>query len=261
MGRLPDLADPRRFTEFVQWRKLHDRAPHHGALMDKIAAKEIAGAALGADWITPTLWAGTALPARMPFALPAIVKARHGCNQNAVLRHPLPAWRWAALRLRARQWMAARYGYWLDEGAYAETPRGLMAKPLLDGGGGALPVDYKIYVFGGQATHIQVHLDRRAGRHRWVLHDRDFGPLVPGPERPARPASLAAMLAAAETLAARESFCRADFNEIDGRPRFGEFCLYPGSGLDRFAADWIDRELADLWRAALTRHTQTQFLG
>ena len=38
--------------------------------------------------------------------------------------------------------------------------------------------------------------------------------------------------------------------EVDGAPRFGEFCLYPGSGLDRFAADWIDFELGSLWHSA-----------
>lgn len=59
------------------------------------------------------------------------------------------------------------------------------------------------------------------------------------------------MLAAAETLAGDMNFLRVDFYDIGGRPYFGEYCLYPGSGLDPFAADWIDLELGALWLSAM----------
>ena len=146
------------------------------------------------------------------------------------------------------RWQRSAYGGWLDEWAYRDVPRGLLIEPLL-GGSLPLPIDYKIYVFAGVATHVQVHLDR-GGRHRWILHDRNWRPLVAHPDRPPAPACLRAMLAAAETLAGSNAFLRVDFYEMDGRPYFGEFCLYPGSGLDPFAADWIDLELGALWLGA-----------
>lgn len=247
-GRLPDLAAAPRFTEMVQRRKLFDRDPRQTALLDKLAAKRAAARLLGPEWTTPTLWQGFVLPERPPFALPAIVKARHGCNQYEVLRDEPPPRRWALLRERAARWMAGPYGKWLDEWAYEGVPRGLIAEPLL-GTGPGLPVDYKIYVFGGEATHVQVHLGRGVD-HRWVLHDRAFRPLVDDGRQLPRPRSLGDMLAAAEILAQGQAFIRIDFYEIDGAPRFGEFCLYPGSGLDRFAADWIDFELGSLWHSA-----------
>ena len=246
--RVPDLVTAPRFTEMVQRRKLHDRDPGQTRLMDKIAAKQMASALLGPEWTTPTLWHGMTLPSSPPFPMPAILKARHGCNQYQVLRsNPSPR-EWAALRSRSARWMAGPYGQWLDEWAYANVPRGLIVEPLL-GDGKTLPLDYKIYVFGGRATHIQVHLDR-AGDHRWILHDRSFRPLVATSERLPAPRSLNTMLQAAETLAAGRDFLRVDFFEIDGAPRFGEFCLYPGSGLDRFAHDHIDLELGALWHDA-----------
>ncbi len=249
-GRLPDLAAPRRFTELVQLRKLYDRSPDQTVLMDKIAAKRIAAATLGQEWTVPTLWHGTDLPAAPSFAMPAIVKARHGCNQNAVLRREPSAAEWQRLGKRARRWQRAPYGLWLDEWAYRGVPRGVIAEPLL-GGGQRLPIDYKIYVFGGKATHVQVHLDRGGRRHRWILHDRDWRPLIEGADRPPAPPSLAAMLDAAEALAAGKNFLRIDFYDVGGRPYFGEYCLYPGSGFDPFAADWIDFELGALWLAAM----------
>ena len=246
--RLPDLERARRFTEMVQLRKLHDRDPRQPMLMDKLAAKRMVADRLGADWVVPLAWEGSTLPAAIPFNCPAILKARHGCNQYRVLRTAPDSDAWERLRRTAKRWTRTCYGAWLDEWGYRATPRGLLAEPLLDNDGG-LPVDYKIYVFGGRATHVQVHLDR-AGRHRWVLHDRDWRQLVPSADTPPPPRSLSAMIAAAEHLAQGHDFLRIDFYEVEGRPLFGEFCLYPGSGLDPFAADWIDFELGSLWRAA-----------
>lgn len=231
--RYPDLDAPTRFTELVQRRKLTDRSARQSQLMDKLAVKAMVSGRLGAEWVIPTLWHGTALPASIPFDVPAILKARHGCNQYVVLCSPPSEREWGRLQRRAARWQRRPYGIWLDEWAYRDVPRGVMAEPLL-GGALPLPIDYRIYVFGGRATHVQVHLDR-GRRHRWILYDRDWRQLVACDDRPAAPASLAAMLEAAEDLARDTAFLRVDFYEVDGHPYFGEFCLYPGSGFDPFA--------------------------
>ncbi len=245
---MPDLVAAPRFTEMVQRRKLFDRDDRHTALMDKLAAKRAVANVLGPEWITPSIWQGFVLPERPINPMPIIVKARHGCNQYEALRGEPSLPRWSALRERAVQWMKRPYGTWLDEWAYEGVPRGLIAEPLL-GDGPSQPVDYKIYVFGGQATHIQVHLGR-GENHRWILHDRAFRPLVASRHRMSAPRSLGPMLDAAEALGAGHDFIRIDFYEVNGAARFGEFCLYPGSGLDPFAADWIDFELGRLWHDA-----------
>jgi hypothetical protein len=243
-----NLEDPRRFTELVQARKLYDRCPSQRLLMDKVAAKSLARHVLGNDWAIATSWAGLRLPDRAPFSFPTILKARHGCNQYAMMREDPGARRWHRLQQASGHWLQRPYGLLLDEWAYRDITRGLLAEPLL-GNGVDLPIDYKVYVFGGQATHVQVHLGRGQD-HRWILHDRDWRQLVPMLDRPSPPRSLRAMLDAAEALAVGKDFLRVDFYEIAGKPLFGEFCLYPGSGLDPFAADWIDFELGDLWRLA-----------
>ena len=247
-GRLVDLANPRRFTELVQHRKLYDRSPGQHPLLDKCEVKSRVRSVLGDEWTIPTLWSDTALPLSPDLAGPVIIKARHGCNQNAVLRTAPGADAWSELGRKTRRWLSRPYGLWLDEWAYRAVPRGLIAEPLL-GEGPTLPLDYKIYVFGGEATHVQVHLGRGM-RHRWILHDRNWRKLVHCDEAVAPPSALNEMLAAAEALAAGTQFLRIDFYQIGGQPKFGEFCLYPGSGLDRFAADWIDFELGSLWRDA-----------
>ena len=125
-----------------------------------------------------------------------------------------------------------------------------MIEPFI-GDAGKLPVDYKIYTFGGRATHIQVHLDRE-NRHRWILFDRDWQ-RVSAPTAdadPEKPLSLSRMLIAAEKLGRGFDFVRADFYEVDDQPLFGELTFYPGSGLDKFHPVSLDEDLGQLWRAA-----------
>lgn len=232
------------FTEWVQWRKLHDRDHGLAMLTDKLFAKDLAAARLGDDFIIPTLWQGTQLPSLPPWPLPVIVKANHGCGQFVVVRDAADWQR--ALRV-APAWLAKPYGEWLDEWHYTQARRLLLVEPFI-GPAHALPVDYKIYVFGGVARCIQVHLDR-ASRHRWTQYDRQWRRLSAsaGDDDVAPPRSLATMLRAAESIAAGRDHLRVDFYEMDGQPLFGEACLFPGSGLDPFHPAELDAQLGAYW--------------
>lgn len=244
--RVPNLSAPALFTELVQRRKLRDRDPRMPRMADKVTAKSLVAAQLGREWIIPTLWTGDKLPAKSPWDRPVVVKSRHGCNQNAFVRGSGDEWRRA--RAASAKWMRRDYGWWLDEWLYSHILRGLLIEPMI-GSGGELPVDYKILVFGGQATHVQVHIDR-AHDHRWILHDRDWRPLSSHASTVPRPTALPAMLAAAETLAEGFDFVRVDFYQPDSQPLFGEISFYPGSGLDPFAPQTLDAELGQLWLQA-----------
>lgn len=244
-GRLPDLDSPRRFTEWVQWRKLEDTDPTLAALTDKLHAKSIAG-----DLAVPTLWSGSLLPLEPPGPLPLMVKANHGCNQFVVVRTLAD---WTKAQRHSRRWMKSDYGGVLDEEHYRAARRIILVEPFLGGAGADLPADYKVYVFGGRAEVVQLH-HGRGGKHRWTQFDRRWRPLSDDPLTAPPPATLSEMLDAAERLAGRRDFLRVDFYEVDGRLWFGEFCLCPGSGLDPFHPDPLDYALGDCWSAARSGH-------
>jgi len=244
-GRWPNLDAPRTFTEWVQWRKLSERSLLLASMTDKITAKAIVTARLGAEWVVPTLWSGTEAPATPPWATPFVIKASHGCNQFAVVRDI--ARDWPKALARSRTWTTKRYGYWLDEWLYSKSEPGLIVEPLI-GEDDALPNDYKLYVFNGCAEVIQVHTDR-LGDHRWVQYDRHWTRLSTGPEA-TPPATLRAMIAAAEALGQGHDFLRIDFYDTPRQPLFGEYCLYPGSGLDPFEPVALDEHLGAKWRDA-----------
>lgn len=238
---------PRRFTDWIQWRKLYDRDPRMPALADKVAVKRHVAALLGEDWVTPTLYEGDALPPTAPWPAPFVVKSRHGCNQRAFVR--TGAEDWGAIRAAAHKWVRGPYGQLLDEWLYRGVPTGVLVEPFI-GAGDALPIDYKIYVFGGRAACVKVDRDREHGHWR-SIHALDWRP-VWAPDGAALlppPASLREMIAAAEMLGREFDFVRVDFYEIEGRPRFGEMTFYPGSGLSPLPDD-LDHMLGGLWTDA-----------
>ena len=244
-GRFPALANPRRFTEWVQWRKLNDRHTGRARLTDKGHSKRIAAAALGDGFVVPTLWEGKRLPDVAPWSLPFVVKANHGCRQTVVVRTPADYQR---ARRAAPIWLRQVYGRWLDEWHYRGARRMILVEPFI-GELAQQPIDYKIYVFGGRAAMVQVH-EGRGDRHQWSQYDRHWARLSSDGRIVAAPRSLSRMLAAAERLAQGQDFLRVDFYDVDGVPLFGEFCLYPGSGLDRFDPPGLDDWLGAQWSAA-----------
>lgn len=253
-GRLPDVNDPKLFTEWVQYRKLHDRDPRLPTLADKVAVKAWVAARLGPSWVIPTLWNGTTLPTEAAWPLPFVVKARHGCNQTRFMFDGKADWR--GIRRDAERWMKSQYGSWLSEWLYQDIPRGLLVEPYV-GDGPTLPVDYKFYVFGGQVEYVQVHLGR-GGKHRWMVLDRDWHRLSTptGDAAPARPSALTKMISAAETLGQGFNFVRVDLYDGVKSPLFGEMTFYPGSGLDRFDPVSLDARMGRSWRAALSKGSE-----
>ena len=243
-GRWPELDAPQRFTEWVQWRKLNDRRHGLAQLTDKAHGKCIAKARIGAEHVIPTLFLGHVLPAVAQWPMPFIVKANHGCGQYIVVRGAAD---YARARAVTPLWLARPYGNMLDEWHYRSARRLLLVEPYV--GGAALPLDYKVYVFGGRAEVVQLHVGR-GRRHRWTQFDRDWRPLSHGPIEAEPPPRLGELLAAAEAMAGTEDFLRVDFYCEDGRLSFGEYCLYPGSGLDPFQPDTLDLALGERWGAA-----------
>lgn len=247
-GRLPDLDNPQTFNEHVQHRKLFEHDMRMPPLADKVAVKQIVADQIGPEWVIPTYWHGSILPEYPVWPEPFVVKARHGCNQSAFIFGDNADW--SAVRRKARRWMKSDYGLWLDEWLYPHITRGILVEPFV-GTAPDLPIDYKVFVFGGRAEFVQVHLGRNE-RHRWIVFDLDWRRVsAPSADAdPARPDTLPAMIAAAEQLAKGFDFVRVDLYEVDGRPLFGEMTFYPGSGLDPFNPVSLDLEMGRHWSAA-----------
>lgn len=257
-GYLPDLARPTKYCEWVQWRKLNDRDLSLARLTDKLYAKSVAAEAIGASLVIPTYWQGDQLPHTAPWPTPFIVKANHGCGQFVVVRSEDD---WRSAQRAAPRWLTGTYGKWLDEWHYRCARRALLVEPFI-GPEKGLPVDYKVFVFGGSAQFVQVHLDRHAD-HRWAQFDRHWQRVSGSTDDDdiVAPLRLQEMFEAAELIARDRDHLRVDFYEVEGRLWFGEMCLFPGSGLDPFDPVSLDETFGGFWTKSVEQRRSAESLN
>lgn len=250
---LRSVVYPRTFSEKVQRMKLFNRDPRLPQRENKILVKDFVRQKLGDSWVTPTLWQGEYLPVleQRTWPIPFVIKANNGCGWNIFVRGESDL-DWPRIESAAAEWRRATFGVDLGEWLYGVIEPSLLVEPFI-GARSSLPVDYKLWTFGGKVHFIQVDTNREDD-HRRIMFDPDWNRLpftlkYPIDPRPiVKPASLDLMIYAAEILAEDFPFVRVDFYEIDDAPRFGEMSFYPGSGFERFDPPEWDAKAGALWR-------------
>jgi hypothetical protein len=169
---------------------------------------------------------------------------------NKFVRSPEEA-DWPTIEALCNEWLATRnYGDWGGEWLYSQIQPRLLVEPYI--GAADLPIDYKLWTFHGRVEFIQVDTDR-ATDHKRTMFDRDWKQLPFTTTWPIdsrlieRPASLAQMIEAAETLSEDLPFVRVDLYEVGASPRFGEMTFYPDSGWAHFKPPSYDLKVGSLY--------------
>lgn len=253
MGFVPNFAAPVTFTEKVHWRKIFDDDPRFAVLLDKLQAKQFVGNRL--PWLDfpQVLWQGED-PREIPFdrlTVPYIVKCNHGCGMNIAVPEPASADR-DGIAAKMSGHLAETFGGSVGERSYATIEPKVFVETLIGKGEDYLPTDYKLSVIGGRVAYVVVTASRAALR-KIAFYDRDWNRMalaqgdIDSTLELARPESFSRMVAAAEALAVNFDMLRVDFYEDAGEPVFGEFTVYPRSGLLQFDPPTFDEEIGACW--------------
>lgn len=260
MRHPPNFAAPATFTEKIHWRKIFDDDPRFAIVLDKLKAKEFVRDRLPGLHVPVVLWQ-VDNPRDIPFdelKVPYIVKCNHGCAMNAVVADPAQADSGAIIADMTRH-LAETYGERKLERGYAHIKRMVFVEALIGEDQGYEPVDYKFNVVAGRVALVVVTASRASVR-KTALFDRDWARLavaqggIDATLEIARPESFSRMVEAAETLGSEFDMIRVDFYEDAGEPVFGEFTIYPRSGLQQFDPPAFDRELGARWDIATSRY-------
>lgn len=251
-GRLPNLQQPRTFSEKIAYRKLHDRDPRIPLLVDKIAAKEQMAARFGEDFIIPMLESFVS-EAEVNFAAlpyPCVVKPNHLSGFNVFLREqPTDP---DKVRRRLGRLLRQRYENASEEWAYSRIAPCLLVEPWIDGGEHGL-IDYKLHTFGERVFSIQVDVDRYKHHGRcffdtaWKQMPLELVYPKAAYEIP-RPVALERMIQLAEQIGEGFSYVRVDLYEIAEKVKFGEATFYPGAGLEVFNPREYDALFGAQWK-------------
>lgn len=253
-GQWPDISSPKTFCEKIQYRKLYDRNPLYGKLVDKIAVKSYIAERIGAEHAVPTYWTGTRISEIdwTTIPLPAVIKPNHASGMGEFLYDRKDIDRLLTLDPTAR-WLAIDQAAYNREWAYSQVKRQIMIEKMLMRDGG-VPWDYRCFVFNGAVSHFSV--DMRVGDQGytadysldWELlpfHDPDYFPLSPTPLP--RPDRLDDMIRLATKVAEGIDFVRVDFFDTGEQVYIGELTFYPGGGFEVFDPPEYDLILGQKW--------------
>ena len=258
MGFKLNLANPQRFTEKLQWYKIHYRNKLMGICVDKYEVRNYVESK-GLDNTLNKLYCVCSDPDEIDFAaLPDrfVIKTTDGgggenifiCRDKSSLDVPqlkktLLSWKDKKNVNPGREWaytLIKQSRYIVEE--YLEN----------DVNPEAGISDYKFFCFNGKPHCIAYDIDRYIGHKRnfydieWNnLHvstdcDTFDDNLVPRPE------GLEDMCKVAEILSKDFPFVRVDLYYIKGKVYFGELTFYPWSGYVKFSPQEFDYKLGAL---------------
>lgn len=254
-GRLPDLDNPKTFSEKLQWMKLNLRSDLMSTCVDKYeVGNYIRDKGYGNllpkiyglyDSVYQIDW--EVLPEQF------VIKATHGSNWNLIVKDKkeIDKWIWEKV-----------FEIWLDdnifwpgrEWPYKNLKPRLMSEEYLEDKSGGL-MDYKIFCFHAEPHFVQVNVGRGTDEHAQNFYDMEWNLLPFGKHLPpnpnikiAPPSRLHRMAEIAKDLAAPFPFVRVDFYEVDGKIIFGEMTFFPKSGLPDFTLPGYDEKFGKLIR-------------
>lgn len=265
-GRPPELRPPRRFTEYVIHRLIHDRDPLLKRVSDKLAVRRIIAETVGEPYLVPLLgtWTRAAEIPWRDLPLPAVLKPTHMSGPVEFL-HDLDSIDRAALERKADAWLQEDYFFHQAEWSYLGCPRRLVAEPLLVSPDGGALVEAAVFTFHGQPVLIKALVGRKGSDQRCCLwqdaegRTPDLHDITPlgrdrlSPDAFERmqsqvDAARSELLEVSSRIGAAMPMIRVDFYLTDRGLRIGELTPYPLAGMVHYEPPQWDERLGRMLR-------------
>ena len=266
-GTHPDLYNPRKFSEKIQWRKLFDRKAIYTLCADKYRVREYVSERIGKEYLIPLLQVCES-PEQINYStLPDsfVIKTNHASRTNILVEDS---------SIIDKDEIAEKFGSWLQINFYKELPEGrpnqgrewqyrdikplIMIEEMLKEDEGSIPNDYKFHCFRNNSDTevlIQIDLDRFTNPKR-IIYDESWNrlPFTFAFEQSeidvGKPMALGKMIDIAKSLSAAFDYVRVDLYLVMGRVFFGELTFTPGNGFSKFVPPEFDRIMGDKWQLA-----------
>lgn len=259
-GRTLDLENPQRYSEKLQWYKLHYRHSLMTQCADKYGVREYVDSK-GLKSILNRLYAVYSTTDEINInSLPQkfVMKTTNGSGTN-IFCTDKKQFNLNSAKRNLNKWMNRDTFSLGREWSYkGVTPRIVVEQYLEDEGNPYNGInDYKFICFNGEPKYIVLDVDRYFDHKRniydidWNFIDvntdhQNFGDCVPKPEK------LDEMVSVAQTLAEDFPCVRVDLYLVKGKVYFGELTFYPWTGYVSFSPDDFDLILGSKFKLPLT---------
>jgi len=236
-GRRANIKTPATFDEKLLWLMLYWKHPLKTECGDKYTMRSYVQK-LGWGHVLPELLGVYQNSNEINFdSFPSkfVLKCTHGCGCNIICSDKEELDKSEARR-KLDKWMAIDYSKIVGELHYASMKPRIICEEFLDDSIIDLPVDYKVYCFGGKAHCILVALGRDKEGHtdKFDIYNLGWENKLPYyktsflTERyTPKPDSYDEMIKAAEALSKPFPFVRIDFYNIKGKAVLGEMTFTP----------------------------------
>ncbi|MDZ7721158.1 MAG: ATP-grasp fold amidoligase family protein [Balneolaceae bacterium] len=248
----PDLNQPRKFTEKIQYLKLHEQSGVRKKVANRTTAREYVKEKVGRDYLIPLIGIYDELTREIWDSLPNqfVLKANHGSAMLKIVFDKSQE-EYHDLYHQTEKWKKFDYAEFGRERVYDGIPRTIVAEKLLLDKDGSIPPDYKFFCFHGRVEIIQVDIDRFNNQKRKLV-DRDFTEIKATILHPKYkedlecPENLDEAIDLAEKLSADFNFIRVDLYLLENKIYVGELTNYPGNGFQPFQPESMEYKVGDL---------------
>ena len=247
MGKLPDIDNPKSFSEKLQWMKLYDHNPLYSKLVDKYEVKPIVAKKIGEEYIIPTigLWNNAD---QIDFDLlpdQFVLKCTHDSGGLVICKDKSKLDRDAA-RKKLTTCLKHSFFWGMREWPYKDVKPRVIAEQYMEDETGELR-DYKFFCFDGEVKALFIASDRTKDvETKFDFFDENFKhlPFTNGHPNadvpPSKPVCFEEMKKLAAILSKGIPQVRVDFYEIRGKVYFGEMTFFHWSGMTPFVPEEWD---------------------
>lgn len=254
IGFLPNLENPKRFSEKQQWYKLHDKNPLKAKCADKYDVREYIKECGYEDLLNEIygVFENVKDIKLDKFPNQFVLKAAHGSGFNLIVRDKNSV-NWCIWNRIMKTWLHQDI-YWSGrEWVYKDLKHRIIAEKYLEDESGELR-DYKFFCFNGTPRFMQLEVGRYGKNNTRNFYDMDWNIMPFGKELPhnpelkaERPYAFEQMKKIAQDLSKPFSFVRVDLYQVNGKVYFGELTFFPASGAPDFVPDKYDEIVGNMW--------------
>ncbi|HFJ9299289.1 TPA: ATP-grasp fold amidoligase family protein [Bacillus paranthracis] len=262
MGRNLNLKRPQRWTEKLQWYKIHYRTPLMTKCADKYEVREYIKSKGLEDILNKLYGVYDSVDQINLDSLPQkfVMKTTNGSGTNILCKDKSKL-SLEKFKKSLQDWMN-RDNYSVGrEWSYKDiVPKIIIEEYLEDDTNPFEGInDYKFICFNGKVEYIILDVDRNID-HKRNIYDANWKFVDVSTDYPnfgdnvARPDGLEEMLKVANLLSEGFPFVRVDLYWVNGKVYFGELTFYPWTGYVQFNPDKFDFELGERFILPKVKH-------
>lgn len=256
-GRKLNLKNPKRFTEKLQWYKLHYRDPLMTQCSDKFGVRDYVASKGYGDILVP-LYGVYDRAEDIDFDnLPHkfVLKTTNASKTNILCEDKSQLDKKQIIHL-LNTWLKKRSPKLGREWAYYDIQPKVICEKFLDRDQNNDLVDYKFFCFNGEPYYLYLIVDRflenglKLGIYDLTFNKMNFyrSDIQALDREVKKPKNFERMIEIARDLSKDFPHVRVDLYNVNGKIYFGELTFYDGAGYKGFIPDEFDFILGDLFK-------------